>query len=418
MGLLVSPDLLRMWGNLAGHLGAGFWLAVIGAVIVHASSAGSYRQLTSAFEGKGGYLSGLQQRFGIAGVALALASRLSLAAGLSTGVLVTAGFVFNETFVYWFPNFAFAFICLGAAALVHLGGYRLAQNVQTAMVALAMLGLLVLTVTGIWDAGPPQSPDPLPPRDFGLITVLGSLLLFVGFDFGAVDKSQAADRNNGPATMTAALVASAIVLGLWSAVSLAHVQAERLADSFIPYSLAARQIGGQLGRYLIGMVVIAGSLSAVIALFNATARMMADMARLAMLPRFCQGSNRRNLMAVILLTVVVAVMMAAGAAGGPALEVYIRAGFVMWLLHLTAIHLAAFTGKYTTHNRLPPSLLFHRRMTIVPALLVMGAGAACLWAMDAERWLLSIHILTTWLGVMAALYLIHRATIKSRSTAD
>jgi amino acid transporter len=279
MGLLVSPDHLRMWGNLAGHLGAGFWLAVIGAIIVYASSAGSYRRLAGASAGDGGYLSGLQQRFGVAGVALALASRLSLAAGLSTGVLVTAGFVFNETFVYWFPNFAFAYICLGAAALFHLGGYRLAQNVQTALVALAMLGLLILSVAGFWNAGPPQSPDPQPPRDFGLIAVLGSLLLFVGFDFNAADNSQAADRSHAPATMSAALFASAIVLGLWSAVGLAHVQAERLADSFIPYSLAARQIGGQLGRYLIGIVVIAGSLSAVIALFNATARMVADLAQ-------------------------------------------------------------------------------------------------------------------------------------------
>ena len=77
MGLLVSPDHLRMWGNLAGQLGPGFWLAVVGAVLVFAWSAGSYRRLAIASAGDGGYLSNLRLRFGFAGVALALASRLS-----------------------------------------------------------------------------------------------------------------------------------------------------------------------------------------------------------------------------------------------------------------------------------------------------------------------------------------------------
>ena len=412
MGLLVSPDHLRMWSNLAGNLEVVFWPAVFGAIIVFALSASSYRRLMVASASDGGHLYSLRLRFGFAGVALALASRLSLAAGLSTGILVTAGFVFNETFVYWFPNFTFAFICLGIAALVHLGGYGLAQKAQTAFVVLAILGLLILIVAGIWRTGPPPLSESPPAADYRLTAVFGSLLLFAGFDIGTTRTNSAGDRNTGPAAMTAVLLSSALLLGLWCMVSLKHVPPGRLADSFIPYSLAARQIGGQLGRYLIGIVLIAGTLSVVTALFSATARMMAELARLGMLPRFCRGSDRRNLTAVLMLSVVVAVMMAAGVAGGSALEVYIRAGFVLWLLHLAAIHLAALAAEDVKHTRLPRKLPYYRFMTILPAVLVMGTGAICLWAADAERWLLSIHILATWLGVMAALYLTHKVTAR------
>jgi amino acid transporter len=414
MGVLVSPDHLRLWGNLAGHLGGGFWLAVVGSVVVYAWSAGSYRRLATASADNSGYLTSLRLRFGYAGVALALASRLSLTAGLSTGILVTAGFVFNETFVYWFPNFGFAFICLAIAALVHLGGYGLAQNVQAAFVTLAILGLLILIVAGFWRPGPPPSSGPIPSPGFGLSALLGSLLLFVGFDFGAARKTSAAGPSIGLAAMTAALVSSAIVLGLWSTVSLEHVSPGRLADSFIPYSLAARRIGGQLGRYLIGIVVIAGTLSAVITLFSVTARMMTELARLAMLPRCCQGSGHRNLTAVFLLAAVVAVMMATGVAGAPELEVFIRAAFILWLLHLTAIHLAALASGTTKPDRLPMGQPARRIWTTLPAAAAMGTGAVCLWAMDAERLLLSGFILATWLGVTAALYLIHKAKIGTK----
>ena len=413
MGLLVSPDHLRLWGNLAGHLGGGFWLAVVAAVIVYTWSAGSYRRLATASSGDSGYPASLRLRFGYPGVALALASRLSLTAGLSTGILVTAGFVFNETFVYWFPNFAFAFICLAIAALVHLGGYGIARKVQAAFVTLAVLGLLILTVAGFWRTGASPPSGPVPSTALGLSSLFGGLLLFVGFDFGAAHKTSEGGSSIGLAAMTVALVASAIVLGLWSTVSLEHVSPVRLADSFIPYSLAARRIGGQFGRYLIGIVVIAGTLSAVITLFSVTGRMMAELARLALLPRCCQGSGHRNPTAVFLLTAVVAVMMAAGVAGAPELEVFIRAAFVLWLLHLTAIHLAAIVSGKAKPERLPigqPARIW----TMLPAVAVMGTGAVCLWAVDADRLLLSGFILTTWLGVTAALYLSHKLKIGTK----
>jgi hypothetical protein len=38
----------------------------------------------------------------------------------SAGLVVSAGFVFNKVFVYWFPNFAFAFALPGLVAVIAL----------------------------------------------------------------------------------------------------------------------------------------------------------------------------------------------------------------------------------------------------------------------------------------------------------
>lgn len=57
-----------------------------------------------------------------AALLLPLSSRLSLTLVAATGLVATAGFVFNEVFVYWFPNFLFAYLLLGLILIVNLLG--------------------------------------------------------------------------------------------------------------------------------------------------------------------------------------------------------------------------------------------------------------------------------------------------------
>ncbi len=401
MGLLISPDHLRLWGNLAGHIGTNFWVITFAASAIFALTVVSYRRLAFSGADANGYLKALHAQGGLIAVSLALASRLVLTIGISTGVLVTAGFVFNETFVYWFPNFAFAFLFLALVALVLFMGYGLAEKVLTVLLGIALLGLLVLVVSGLIQTGPEPAADALPAPGFSLRAVFSAMLLFVGFDLGIHRIAPIRDSGTSTATMLVVLGFTAAFLGLWGTVSLDHVPANRLAGTSIPYTLAAREIAGQTGRLLMGLVVIAGAGSAVLSLFSATARMVASLARLEMLPRFCRGSAHRNTMVISILASAVATMMAAGLAGEPELEIFIRAGFLLWLLHAALVHLAAAK----THDPNAPANMAARSrrtswLTVLAAMLI-GTGTIYLWFTDADRVRLATTLILAWsAGVM------------------
>jgi len=404
MGLLVSPDHLRLWGNLAGQLGPFFWFAALGAVGLYALSTDGYKRLAAIRPVSSGYIEALHSWGGEAAAALALGSRLVLTLGLVTGVLVTAGFVFNETFVYWFPNFAFAFLWLAAVALSLLWGYRAAEKVQAGLLAVALAGLAMLIVVGFWKMGV----QPLAKVASSSVatpgTLAGALLLFVGFDLGIQPSNRTNDPNKRLVGMRAALGIALVFLGLWATISLAHVPPDRLAGSFMPHTLAARKIGGQTGRILIGIVVIAGAGCASMALFSAVARMATTLARLRLLPRFLEGSGQRNIPAVSLTAGSVAGLMAAGFAGQPELEVLIRAGFLLWLLHIALVHLVAYraTQRYTsgsTDVQRRWQALLH-----IPAGLLAMAGTVCLWLVDEQRGSLTLYMLAAFFGTTAMLY--------------
>jgi len=397
------PGSSCLWGNLAGHLGPLFCLAALGAAGLYALSIHGYERLAAIRTDSGGYLAALHEWGGNAATALALGSRLVLILGLMTGILVTAGFVFNETFAYWFPNFAFAFLCLAAGTLVHLWGYRAAEKLQAGLLTIALAGLTALIAAGFWEMGA-QPLAKVDPSSAATPSVLaGALLLFVGFDLGTHPNDQRDDSQMRSIGLLAAVGITLLLLGLWGTVSLAYVPSDRLAGSFIPHTLAARKIGGQAGRVLIGIVVIAGTGCAAMTLFSTAARMATALASLHLLPRFLEGSSRRNIPAVALTAGTVAVLMAAGFAGQPELEVFIRAGFLLWLLHLALVHLAA----YGTAQRFASSASGARKRWSTPVQIPAGlfamAGTVCLWIVDQQRGLLAVYMLAAWAGAAAIL---------------
>lgn len=414
MGTLISPDHLKMWGNLAGAAGSGFWAAVLVAAAVLGLAAASYRRLADAAPDDGGYLEGLYRLGGRTAVALALASRVTLATGIATGVLVTAGFVFNETFVSWFPNFGIAFLGLTGVALSLLLGYPTAERVLAVLLAIALLGLTYLAIRGLWLADPADAVSVRTGPGVDPKTLAAGLLLFVGFDLGV----HRGDGNRSSRTMPIILGSTLVLLGLWGSASLAHVPAERLADTTIPYTLAARRIGGQNGRILLGIVLVAGSLGAVTALFSATGRMVAQLARMRLLPPLFHGSDRRNGPAVILLAGTVAAMMGLGFAGSPHLELFIRAGFILWLLHLTLVHALAGVaggGPQPAGRRTLPGL---GRWAAFSGAVLLGAASIYLWLGDAARWPLLATLIAVWFGSGAVLAGGRKAAARRRRAPD
>ncbi|NIN00921.1 MAG: amino acid permease, partial [candidate division Zixibacteria bacterium] len=135
-------------------------------------------------------------------------------------------------------------------------------------------------------------------------------------------------------------ILSGIVLSLWGLVSCIYLPPQRLADTSVPYSLAAWAVLEWTGRKIMGLVVLAATCGAVNGLLAAVARMIVAMAFRGLLPSFFGVSNRRASVPFIFLVLSIAAMLASGMAGEPDLEVYTRGSTYFWLLNYGAVHLS------------------------------------------------------------------------------
>jgi amino acid transporter len=405
LGLIYSPDHLRLWGNLAGSLGPFFWIAVLFAAILYSSTAVSYSRIEGSANGRG-YLTALNEWGGVPAVALLLSSRLVLLLGVSTGILVTAGFVFNEVFVYWFPNFAFAFLMLALVAITHLFGYSAAERLQSGLLTVTLGGLIILILAGFGQPGQYSVFEAVQHTKTVPVLFSGALLLFVGCDLGIHRFGQTPANHEGPRAMLTAIGISAALLGLWGTVSLMYVSAEKLSESFIPFTLAARQIGGQTGRMLMGIVVITGAGCAVLGLFSAMSQLVTALADQQPLSMFLIGSKRRNIPATLVWTLAIAALMAFGFAGSPLLELFIRAGFLTWVLHMILVQLMAASRSAPRTASIANVPWYHLyTWKSFPAAVLLIAGAGCLWMTDAQRLLLTFTIVAAWGGGMVVLFI-------------
>ena len=185
MGLLVSPDALILSGNQLGSVGLAFLGTVVFAGIVALGTAYSTAALYEQCPGAGGEALGLQQAFGtLPAIVLPLCARVVVLVCGSTGMLAIAGYVFNEVFVYWFPNLGFSFCLLGLVLILNLLGPRVASAAQLLFVAVTLLGLFGLSALAVLEntlsfaTFAPMQPAPA----VLLRGALGSLWLFVGID--------------------------------------------------------------------------------------------------------------------------------------------------------------------------------------------------------------------------------------------
>ena len=145
MGIMLSPDTLALLGNFVGKTGWTGLGLILGAMVVFFIHAANYQTLNQ----KIGENDFLITRFGQLVVYLPWTTRSFAAIFLSTGILVSSGFVFNEVFFHWFPNFGFAFLLLGILLGIHLTDIPIGLKAQVIFVALTVTGLLILILTGI-----------------------------------------------------------------------------------------------------------------------------------------------------------------------------------------------------------------------------------------------------------------------------
>lgn len=363
LGIIVSPDTLATLGNVTGQAG---WRGLAILALVLTLFLFLSRFLDADLPPVLSYLP--------------WTCRMFAAIFLATGVLVSSGFVFNEVFLYWFPNFGFAFFLLGLILLLNLAGPGIARYAQVVFVFLVLAGLTGLAVYGLLK---PAHTDGAPVRMAPSALIL-PFLLWVGFDLGA-----AADRDTGPSpAFLPTILAGGILFLAWSLAGLCHVSPEKIADSSIAPMIMARYIGGQTGRLVMGGIIISGSLAAVNALFLVCRTDATRMVRQGMLPSL----TGRPWFLPAALTLATGGLMAGGMAGSLLLESWIRAIFIFWL----AIYsLTAFMNFKTRKHPWAGA----------PAAVFLAAGIALTLAATDSLTIFRLIILISGIGLMPGIAL-------------
>jgi hypothetical protein len=371
LSLMLAPHSLARVGNLAGMHQGMFFLWIGPAWVLYWLTARSTMVVLK------------NNTMGPVVVMLSLAGRWTTTLMLSPLLLVTAGFAFNEIFVYWFPNFAFAFILLGGVLAIQLAGNKAVHIAQLILLVLVLAGLGTLIAMGLrsdtsWSAivGSNQLTDTS-------LSPWAIMMLFVGFDL-AFNQAWAGPKPREQPTITTGLLTAVVVIALWALASLLNVPGAKLSDSFIPHLVAARYIGGDPGRMIMGGVVIAGSGAAVNALFGSVARSNALMA--AQWPSGpIKGLHilRRPAFWLVISAGVVAALMAGGMAGTEEIDIYVRAGLIIWLLYYGAVHLALLSNRLDGKGQLSKRPLGWLGPLVGAAAMLVSVGM--LVATDPDR---------------------------------
>ncbi len=323
MAWLVTPESLRLVNLASGMTGflvlvslvCGFALSLASSSLIHSpklvqAGYGSDYKVLSHVYGK---------TFGIAAL---LCGRLPLLFFASTGMLVTAGFAFNEIFLYWFPNFLFAFILLVLVAILNMSDMRYGYVSQCFFVILTIIGMVVLIVLG--SGGESAVPGNYAGQLRGVSVAFLALgcLSFLGFDFHV--------SKHGFGIVVSSLLGGLVLLVLWAATALKFTAPELLAESTIAHMLVARAIAGESGRFIMGGVVIFGVLSGVNGLFIVVRRVFSDLAEERVIPQMIN----QNWLVIIVLSAIIGLMLITGFAGEQILEERIKASIILWLFYV------------------------------------------------------------------------------------
>ncbi|UCF84855.1 MAG: APC family permease, partial [Desulfobacteraceae bacterium] len=319
IGLMLSSESLTLLGNNMGVAGVSFLAFMLAAVLLHLFTVISFGKVFSLFPGPEGEARFMKMALGfIPAIVLPIGSRVLFTICAATGILATAGYVFNEMFLYWFPNLGFSFCLLGLLLVINLVGRRFSEIAQLVFVTVAFLGLLFLSTVGLSGLGnDPSATGTDSNSSFNLTrAVLVAPVLFLGYDLAGLTTDRTRARPFDLAkVMVGGLLLVGLVFCLWGVVSLKYVSPGELVDTTVPYTLTAKAIMGQKGRILMGIVILSGTCAAVNALFIAVSRMIAGMSAQGLLPSFLGVARNRAPVPLIILGSGTGAMMASGMAG-------------------------------------------------------------------------------------------------------
>lgn len=392
MGIFVGPDSLVILGNSAGKLGMMLFAVLFSAIAIHMLNGLAFYRIRRFVDEGFPESKAIQLSTNLQWTTwLPLLIRMPIALFTATGALVSSGFVFNEVFLYWFPGFGFAYLLLGSITGVMLLGRRAAEFLQITAVLVLMTGLILLAVIGCFTSDfehTPLSSGIRPEPRFYFLP----LFLFVGFDVLFINSAK----------VSAGILRRAMIIGLltggliylfWGGLSSFFVSREALFRTSIPHIVAARAMGGELGRIIMGIVIICGSTAMINAFFSAVSNIAGAVMGRRTWPESEQSQVFWQRGTLLGLSVCVVVFMASGMAGLSVLEINIQGSFILLLLYYGFLHVCVLMlgRKGMPHG--PVLTAFGKSLHGVGAVATIGgAGVLILTAPEPSRllWFLTI----------------------------
>ena len=399
-GLMFTPDMLALFGNSLGTVEWFFLLMTPVTLVVHLVTVHSFQLLTAP---AGSHLVEFQNCLGRRSAAIiALCGKLPFAVCASAALAVTAGFVFNEVFIFWFPNFAFAFLLLGATAALNLISKTAAQKMQVVAVATVSIGLIILSGAGLSHFPGEFSVHEFK-FDFNYRYLAAAFVVLIGYDLGlyAHGDDRGGSRKSG--AMIAAVIAGALILFIWGLAAMSVVPLERLESSTVPYMTAARKALGQPGRYIMGTVAIAAVFSALNAMMHSVSLMTGQLANLYRDHRVYDNPTKIRPATVLLITGASASLMAMGFAGEPHLETWIRASVTLWLIYYIFVNISAIrtmSQDNASSSRKRNSAKLPLKLFSVAVLALTGTGIILLEPEPVQLLTFSVFVIAVLAGVV------------------
>ncbi len=364
---LVTPESLVLLGKVSGDSGILVIIPLIFGVVLACFSAALIHDKRLSRDGKGGEYTPLISVYGRAVAAtIMMSGRVPMLLFATTGMLVSAGFAFNEIFAYWFPNFLFASLLLLMICVLNIFDEKYALHGQLFFVGLSFIGILILIIIGVGGRDQANTLTLLPVHELSLSHFGFVFLVFLSFDF-----CQTKERGVTPVIIT--LMLAFLLLAGWAMLAVGFVDQEKLADSSISHLLIARVVGGEVGRYIMGAVIICGALSGVNGLFIVLRRTFVEMAEEKMFPKVI-GYGWPT---IVFFAIFVESMMMTGFAGEEILETQIRASLLLWLLYLGLRSYAAglLLGRMGAGGRIMGSIVGGVILLIMVCLTVVDTDA-------------------------------------------
>lgn len=383
---MLSPENLVILGQQSGGAGGAVFFGLTLAAAVHFLTASTYG-LGSGAIAPSGEEPQLPRIFRPPlTVALSLASRGGFALWGVTAVLVTAGYVFNETFMPAYPNLGFSFTLLALLLVLNLLGRRWAGIFQVVFVSAALAGMAVLIVLGL--LGSPETLSQSQARGLtwkqGLSQIPIFLFPFIGYELAAFSGEKTGKCAGRPTVpMVTGIIVAFCLFSLWCFISLSYVPGLNLQESTVPYAYLALAVAGESGPQLMGVVLLAGSLATANALLLAVPLMASGLPPVGLLAVILRG----RVFILLFLAGGIALIMALGLGGSPNLPYFLKASALLWLLAYAWQHLAAWGGKGRGTGKAEPPKVASLCASVLAAAVVLSLIT------DPERVVLGTYML-------------------------
>jgi hypothetical protein len=359
LGVMLSPESLVLLGNTGGANGAYFYISlfITGLTALFFVAVTHSSKLANDQLGDVGIVRGA---FGESvAMSLCLVGRIPVILLAGTGILVTAGYGFNEIFLYWFPNFAFAFLLLGMIVVVNALSEKWAFIIQAATSLLTLSCLTVLMLLGVLSTEPAIPVATAEETRYSLIHGVSVLLLLLGCDLSLY---------SGEGRNTRLLRYLVFILFLffacWVFFSRQYVAPRILFESTIPHIIVAKSALDQGGRLLIGSVIVSGAFATVNGLFLYAGITFERLGKIDLISRDMTGIWGKRIL-FFLLAAFIGVLMMTGLAGSEKLATYYRGALLLWLLLMAVVSFAAFCSLRASQPVLS-------KLALVPATVLSG----------------------------------------------